>query len=99
MSWTDADLAAPRSRAIRAIRRRRAATRVAMLAPLLLLLWPRMPDPQQLALKVSTPVVESVPLPGLPPPKRRPAPVQEKKQIVVKIFTDDPNIVIYWISD
>jgi hypothetical protein len=46
---------------------------------------------------VRTMLPRAVRHPGLPPLNRKPAPPQE--QLIVRIVTDDPDVVIYWIAN
>jgi hypothetical protein len=35
----------------------------------------------------------------VPAPAPAPAPVEESQQLTIKLLTDDPNIIIYWLVD
>ena len=65
---------------------------------------PSVPEAPRLAAVSKPPVIE-VSVPEKVAPVRRgrrsPAskPVEEPQQIVVKLFTDDPNVVIYWLVE
>lgn len=61
----------------------------------------RVAAPPQVALAPQTPVV-SVPPEPLPRRKRKTAPRPELRRpepLMVKLITDDPNVVIYWITN
>lgn len=34
-----------------------------------------------------------------PAPSLAPAPVEESQQVTIKLLTDDPNVIIYWLVD
>ena len=58
---------------------------------------PPAPDPP--ALNLPAPVIAKTPP---PPPVRRPAPkpaAAPQEPLLVKLFTDDPDVVIYWLID
>jgi anti-sigma factor RsiW len=74
-------------------------------AVLLMALWPR----SELRLAMPMPQVQAAPAVArtVPTPHRKvvakprpPQPVEEAAEpMVVKLLTDDPNVVIYWITD
>lgn len=106
--FSDADLGVPRNAALRRIRTQRLAWRAVACAAavLLLLLWiPRESKVETLALAVpsiAAPEIQVTPKapPVIPVVRYRPhKQEQEQKPVVVKMLTDDPNIVIYWVTD
>jgi len=81
---------------------------VACSVMLVILLSPAAPGPDRLVLPEVPPVVALVPSvesPAVVPPVRRirkPAPPKIHKPaepLVVKMLTDDPEVIIYWIAD
>jgi hypothetical protein len=53
--------------------------------------------------QVPEPVLHAVPVttprPRVRRPKAAPARPEPREQVTIKLLTDDPNIIIYWIVD
>lgn len=101
--FSEADLAVPRTAAIRRIRRGRVLWRVAATAAAAVLLVVSIPEPKLETLALTVPVI-AAPEVHVTPTRPvlhavRQKHKQEQKSVVVKIYTDDPNIVIYWVTD
>jgi hypothetical protein len=86
------------------------AAAVAALLVMLALRPGRTPERRAPAVAVNHPlaIVASVPVVAPPPPPRRVAPrvvrpivpdALDPEPLIVKLQTDDPNVVIYWIAD
>jgi anti-sigma factor RsiW len=63
---------------------------------------PAAPPPQEIQTPAKPPVVKTTSIRALrprvtPPPETQPE--AEPKQVMVKLLTDDPNIVIYWLLE
>lgn len=107
--FSEADLSAPRIAAVSRIRRQRLLWRAAAgaIAALLMVFVVREPKAETLVwhpAEITAPDMAYHAVRTEAPRQVRRAAVkrkssQEKPGVVVKIFTDDPNIVIYWITD
>jgi len=102
---------AVRSRVLAEIERARSPWRryawlsgaIAATLALLLLKWDRLQPvnlPAPRALTIPSPALQPVPqLAIAPKPRSRPMRERPREPLTIKLQTEDPNIVIYWIAD
>lgn len=108
----NAHFAAVRARVLQQIQNRRRRWRLAWAgalamsagATLFLMLAPRPVDPPHVALVHPPALQGALPEPAPPAPRVRPVrrkakPPRPPEPLMVKLITDDPDVVIYWIAN